>query len=253
MSDPDRPFFVGYLPVPAGLRGFLLLVSAVLIWGFALFSWGVGSTQEDPGPGRFRFDYGRQALTGVISMVPYPMLHVTEGTDHIGAGQSIMLAGGGKFGVAGRVADFDGALVTLQGVVLERGDLNMLQLAGGNQGVMPAEGEVPDVETTDLGRWRLSGEICDGKCLAGAMRPGRGIAHRACASLCLIGEVPPVFVSSEPVQGHEFFLVGREDGTPIDRAILEYVGLLVMAEGRVSLRGDLPVFILDEDTLEALE
>lgn len=252
MSDKQDPFFVGYLPAPKSLRWFLAGVSLLLILAFPLFSWAVSVTQEDPGPSGYRFDFGRQTLTGTITLDPYPTLHVTEGSELVAAGETILLAGVGKFGVANRVSDFDGALATLQGIILDRGDLRMMQVAGGRRGVMAAEGEAPTLDIEPLGRWRLSGEICDGKCLAGAMRPGNGIGHRACAQLCLVGEVPPVFVASEPINGHEFFLIGTADGAPIGRDLIDFVGLYVEAEGEISLRGGLPVLIIDPETVESL-
>ena len=69
----EKPFFVGYLPVPGKLRSFLVAVSTVLIVGFFAAGWVVGATQDDPGPGAFRFDFGRQTVTGILALEPYPI------------------------------------------------------------------------------------------------------------------------------------------------------------------------------------
>ena len=129
----------------------------------------------------------------------------------------------------------------------------MLQLRGGKQGLAAADGAAPEVMTEQLGRWKLAGEICDGKCLAGAMRPGRGLAHKACANLCLIGGVPPVFVSSQPVEGAEFLLITGPDGGELPRSAYDYVAQYVSLEGDIERRGDLLVLRLDPATLEVLE
>ena len=120
------------------------------------------------------------------------------------------------------------------------------------RGVGPAMGDTPEIAVEDLGRWKLTGEICDGKCLAGAMRPGRGLAHRACANLCLVGGVPPVFVSSAPIDDEEFLLIGGPDGGPLPAAMLEYTALYISVEGRIERRGGMLVFLIYPDTVEVL-
>lgn len=246
----DKPFFIGFLPAPAGLRGFLIGAAALLVAIMAAAGFALGTAQDDPGEGTFRFDYGRQTVKGVVELVPYPLIHVTEGNDNIQPGETFFMSAGGKAGVGDRAAPFDGKVVQVSGVMLERGDLYMLQLRGGRNGLRGAEGSgsVPEVE--DLGRWRLAGEICDGKCLSGAMRPGRGLAHKACANLCLLGDVPPVFVSSQPVEGSEFLLITGPDGTKLPEEAYDYVAQYVSVEGQIRRHGDLLVFAIDPATLE---
>ncbi|MGI9422759.1 MAG: hypothetical protein ACR2PA_06170, partial [Hyphomicrobiaceae bacterium] len=103
-----------------------------------------------------------------------------------------------------------------------------------------------------LGRWRLKGEICDGKCLAGAMRPGRGLAHRACANLCLIGGVPPIFVASEPVAGSQFFLLADQDGNALPDAYLNHVAVYISLDGTIERRGKILLFKVDLASLKVL-
>lgn len=249
MSNKHPPFFVGYLPVPKGLKHFLLLVSVVLVVGMAAAGLTMGVAQDDPGPGAFRFDYGRQTVTGVIELTPYPLIRVTQGNDRIKPGTTLMLAGQGKSGVDARAIPLDGQLAQVSGVVLQRGTLNMLQLRGGRNGLSAAEGDAPAQQTEPLGRWRLAGEICDGKCLAGAMRPGTGLAHKACANLCLLGGIPPVFVSSQPVDGSEFLLVTGQDGAELPDVLYDQVGRYISIEGDVERRGDLLVFSVDAGTV----
>ena len=245
-------FFVGYLPVPEPLRSFLLGVVAFLLTLSLVLGIWIGATQDDPGPGAFRFDYGRQTVTGVIELTPIPVLHVTEGNELIPDGHTLLMSAGGKNGVMNRPAAVNGQIATASGVLLERGSIIMMQVRGGNNGLRPGDamGHIPKPE--DLGRWRLAGEICDGKCLAGAMRPGRGIAHKACANLCLIGGVPPVFVSSQPVLGEEYLLISGPDRQSIPDAILSHVAQYISVEGRISRHGDLLVFAMEPETIEVL-
>jgi len=248
----NAPFFVGYLPVPRDLRLVLAISAIAFVLAFVIAAWAVGISQDNPGDGRFRFDLGRQTVTGVLEMRPYPVLHVIEGSKAIETGETLMLSGGGKFGVAPRVNQLDGMVVNAKGILLNRGTIRMLQIGNQRRDLTAGEGQPTVPEPVNLGRWRLAGEICDGKCLAGAMRPGRGIAHKACAELCIQGGVPPVFVTTQPVEGHEFMMLADADGGPIMEQLLEKVGIYVSLEGRVEQRGGIAVFIADPNSLAVL-
>ena len=90
------------------------------------------------------------------------------------------------------------------------------------------------------------------KCYQGAMRPGTGLSHKACANMCLIGGVPPVFVSSTPIEGNEFFLIVDREGNPLPEKYLDLVALLIEIEGFVEKIDDLMVFKVDLETAEVL-
>ena len=98
----------------------------------------------------------------------------------------------------------------------------------------------------------MAGEICDGKCLAGAMRPGNGLAHKACANLCLLGDIPPVFATTGPVEGERFLLFAGPDGGPMDAGMLDHTSVLIEIEGEVLRRGDLLIFHADPATMKVL-
>ena len=92
----------------------------------------------------------------------------------------------------------------------------------------------------------MAGEICDGKCETGAMRPGNGIAHRACAILCLAGGVPPVFVTAAPGGGRELPAAGRRRmAAPCPPRCAALTALRVVLDGTLERRGDLLVFRAD--------
>lgn len=246
-------FFIGFLnDWPPGLKRFLSVAAVVLLCLFAGLGFAVSATQDDPGEGRFRGDLGRQTLTGVVHALPYPTLWITEGTEALPEGHVLMLSGAGKRG-AMAAEKYDGRLTTVQGLPLTRGDLTMLQLAGGQRGPTPLESEAPPLPDDEpLGRWRIAGEICDGKCLAGAMRPGTGIAHKACANLCLVGDIPPVFATTGPVQGERYLLLAGSDGGPLPAEVHDYTAVLIEAEGDVYRRGDLLIFRLDPASMKVL-
>jgi len=247
-------FFIGWSNKwPAGLKPFLPVIALSLIAGFAGLGFSIGATQDDPGDGAFRFDFGQQKVVGVLESEPYPILHVVE-SGLYKSGHTIMLTGIGKRGPGDRAVRLNGRLVEAEGVPLKRGELDMIQLRDGMDGLREAEvrpegalGQRP--EPISLGRWRLTGELCDGKCLAGAMRPGRGLAHKACANLCLEGGLPPVFVSTGAIEGEVFFLMANAEGGPLDRAVLDHTAILVEVEGEVERRGALLVFRIDPRTM----
>ena len=209
-----------------------------------------------------RGDYGRQTVTGIIELTPVPVLHITQGNDRLQAGHTLMLTSGGKNGAQKRAAPLAGQLATVSGVLVERGDLHMLQLRGGRNGLQAAPspetatGTMTNTTSTTvptpepLGRWKLAGEICDGKCLAGAMRPGRGLAHKACANLCLDGGIPPVFVSTQPVEGQEFLLIVGPDGSAMPPRAYDHIGQYITLEADIARHGDLLVMAIDPTTLK---
>ena len=251
MAKPQEPFFVGWGKVPKALRLFLASCAALLVVGFGVMAYATSATQTDTGSGAFM---GRTQVTGVLQERPYPILHVIE-SPHFEPGDTIILSGPGKRGAVGQAAGLDGQIVEANGIRMDRGDLHGMQLRNGQRGLKAADDQAQslDVPVENLGRWRLSGEICDGKCLNGAMRPGTGLAHRACAILCLLGDVAPVFVSSGPVDGSAFLLLSGPDGGPVTEAILEHTALLVEVEGQVERHGAMLVFKIDPDTIEVAQ
>ncbi len=250
----EPAFFVGYLPAPRGLRAFLWVVSVALVVGAGVLGYSFGTAQDDPGLGAFRFDWGRQTVTGVIELTPEPVLRVTIGNDRIAAGRTLVMSAGGKAGVINRAGPLAGRLVIASGVLLDRAGFDLLQLRGGTNGLRAvAGGEAPRLDNEPLGRWKLVGEISDGKCLAGAMRPGTGLAHKACANLCLIGGTPPMFYTEQPFQGSRALLIVGPDGTAMPDHLFDNVAQLVSIEGEVSRRGDLLVLAVDAETLTVLK
>lgn len=248
----EQPFFVGYLGVPSGLKLFLAAIAAAIIAGAGAFAATIALTQDDPGDGAFRFDLGRQTVTGVIELTPTPILHVTEESDHVKVGHTLMLSGGGKNGALPRARALNGQMATASGVLLTRGTLDMMQLRGGRNGLSAADGADPVKSPVpeSLGRWRLAGEICDGKCAAGAMRPGLGLAHKACANLCIINGLPPVFITTRPVEGAEFLLIAGEAEAPMPEELYDWVAEYVTLEGDISRHGDLLVLTVDTSTIQ---
>ncbi len=256
MAQSHDDFFVGYIRgVPRGSRALILFSILAFVGLMAAAGYFISATQPDPGPGRFFFQH--KSFTGILETAPYPLVRVAPDETYPN-GHTLLLAGQGKRGVQDKAGPLAGQVVDVGGVLIKRGTIDMLQvgrrvpLQASVDGLSDDAQAAIDLSVVDLGTWRLTGEICDGKCYVGAMRPGTGIAHKACANLCLNGGVPAVFVSTQPVEGSEFFLLSDQDGNPIDKELQQFVAARVQIEGQIERRGDLMVFKVDLNSAEVL-
>ena len=251
-------FFVGYLNTPGRLALFYaLVIPAVIAIGIGL-GIAFGAAQGDPGEGRFFPGY--KVITGVLRADPYPVIHTLPDADHPN-GQVVTLTGPGKVGALRFVKDLDGKLVDAGGVFIARGAHRILQV-GGRVRIRATQKDLTDADLAfrppaaePVGRYTLKGEIVDSKCYLGAMRPGQGKIHMACANFCLHGEIAPVFVTysgAGPDAETFVYLMAGPDGGPIDKDLLDYTSLAVALTGEVEKRGDLYVLKVDPDAVETL-
>lgn len=248
MTEP-APFFIGYsTKIPGPLLRFGLFIGAALVIGFATLSLVLGTATDDPGSGTYIEEV---ALTGTLLAKPYPLLELPPDASHR-AGHTVLLAGDGKTGVEAMAADLAQRTVAIKGARLKRGDLDMIVVAP-DGGLSASDAALPSpAAAVPLGQWRITGEICDGKCYSGAMHPGTGLAHKACANLCIGGGVPPVLVSTAPVDGTIFLLLSNRDGGPSPPAMFDLVARPVSLDGDVVRLGDLLIFDADWSTARTL-
>ncbi len=227
------PFFVGWSGRSAfPYLGFLALLLVALVVGFGALAFTLGVTVDDPGGGDFS---GDKDITGVLLADPYPMI-VTDKDQH-----TVVLSGGGKRGVQEEARALDGRHVRATGSGVKRGDRDLLLV----DQLRAAPGEPVTPLRQSLGTWRLTGEICDGKCSLGVMRPGNKLAHKACANVCLLGGVPPVFITTTPVYGTQFLLMGDPDNHALPDKMRDYVAITSRMDGTLERIGDALVFRTD--------
>ncbi|OEC93404.1 hypothetical protein A9Z06_09570 [Rhizobium sp. YK2] len=247
LKPAERGFFVGYFKkVPADVRALMIGFIVFFLGGMASASVFLSINTESPGAGSYADELHGEHLIGMMETSPYPVLRVPATGSR--PARAIMLAGSGKFGVDDRALPLAGKAAQVGGVFVKRGDLEMLLIGGGDdlKAAEPQPVALPDPSPSEsLGRWRLTGEICDGKCGGGAMKPGTGLAHKACANLCISGDVPPVFVSTAPVEGHIYFLLSSGNGGPMPEGLLDKTGIPVVLEGTIERRDDLLIFKVD--------
>jgi len=99
-----------------------------------------------------------------------------------------------------------------------------------------------------LGEVTLRGEIVDYKCYLGAMKPGDGMTHRACATLCIQGGIPPALVVSTRT-GDRYYLLTDEAGGRANEMVLGHVGVPVRVRGELSERGGIEYLAIGPDSI----
>jgi hypothetical protein len=101
-------------------------------------------------------------------------------------------------------------------------------------------------------RTTLIGEIIDPKCYLGAMKPGGGKTHKACAMLCIAGGIPPMLVTRDAQRQETFYLLTTYDGQMANGLVHPFVGDLVAVTGRLERHGDLLIFAITASEIRRL-
>jgi hypothetical protein len=161
----------------------------------------------------------------------------------------VLLVSEGKHGAPDDLAPLDGAAVTVQGYPLLRDGLTVLQLSQ-HPRRSEAAGAAPTFAAAELGPRTLKGEIADSKCFLGAMNPGEGKVHAGCASLCLLGDIPPLFVTRDTAGRLTYRLLADEQGGPIAEGAANQAGADVTLTGELHRVGPLEIFAVPRASLE---
>lgn len=242
-------FFIGYQKTPDRDRRFLLTAIPLLILasgGFAhLFS------RSQTSPPAARWPKRTTALSGQLIKEPYPHLlvpnnYATHGYD------TVFLVQLSKYGAQSLVKDIPNSYVEVTGKILSRHDSPNNYLVEAihiekHKKDIPISGK----EEKDYGLQRLSGCILDSKCHYGVMRPSEGITHKACASLCLRGGIPPFFIP-DCTSADRIFLVTDAQGKANPQAILSYVLDSISVEGRIIAINNYFQFRINPDSIKLL-
>ena len=201
------------------------------------------------------FEFGvTRSFEGTLQLDPSPRLLVDAPG---GVAASWSLVGFGKHGfdehsAEADVGDLDGQRVRLDGTLVYRDDRTMLEVVAGSVETIDGTPRPPGT-VSHFGRHTVVGEIVDSKCWYGVMKPGSWKPHRACASLCIRGGVPPVLVVRDATgtpTGH--FLLTGQDGRAIGTEILDVVAEPIRVTGEVSRQDDLWRLAIDPSTIERL-
>ena len=219
--------YVIYRPLPATLITLVLATIgafAGLVLGTAA---GVAFEQRNPGPGVWE-TANSVTLDGMIVANPYPMLLPEDGS------AGVLLVGIGKVGPPEGVTSLVGGCASVTGYPLERDDMRMLEVQSAES--MNRSTQFGRRSVQELGEHMFVGEILDSKCYLGAMKPGDGLGHRACAILCIRGGIPPMLSWQDDSGRSRYALVIGPDGSRMSVTHLESVGMNTIFRGVLRAR-----------------
>lgn len=239
-------FYVGYLnEAPPKTAGF---IRKVVLWiiGISVLTAIVLANSQAEFPAA-RFDFGQpRSFSGTITTTPQPMLLV----DRPGSAErsSYYLVNPGKFGAD--VGALDGHAVRLSATPIYRQDQTMLELLPETIEDL-GEGSI-DGDIEDLGEWTLRGEIVDSKCFLGVMNPGNLKPHRACATRCISGGIPPILLVRTPDGTARHLLLVGPQGEAINDRILGMIAEPLEVTGRIERHRDRLVLKADPATFHRI-
>jgi hypothetical protein len=245
-------FYIGYQrQAPAGLARFLRRTVVALLLASAVVAVALAGLQSAFDPGVFEFGVVRD-LSGVIRERPHPLLLVDRPGKAGDAPSRYYLVGMGKHGAGNEVAGLDGRRVRLRGTLIHRQGQTMVEVIGGSVEPTGDSATAAPARAVDLGTQTLRGEIVDSKCYLGVMKPGRGKPHRACATLCIRGGIPPVLRVETGAGEFRHLLLTDEAGRAVNDRVLDLIAEPVEITGRVTRNGDLLILETDPKTIRRL-
>ena len=240
-QNRDNGLYVGYLPTPPREKRFLRALVPGQLWVGATATGLVAWQMQDPGAAVWDIS-NEETWEGVLRADPYPLLEI----DRAGETEIVLLVEMGKFGTE-RARAFDGQRVEVTGFELERDGRRIFEMVPEDRAIS-AIGEplaAAAAPPASIGPVTLRGEIMDSKCFLGAMKPGEGQGHRACAILCIRGGIPPMLVTRDASGNASYYLLVGTDGAGLAPDALDRIGEPVEISGELTRRGDLMMLMID--------
>lgn len=189
-------FFVGYAKTPNRNRRFLLGAIPLMIMAMGGLGGLIAAKQKKPAAAT----WGKRSISlrGRLIKEPYPHLLVANNYAQKGY-DTVFLVQKGKQGFHKIVRHINDKYISVQGRLLSRHDIrnNYLLESDPSLSVIKGKAAIGNSKINDLGTHTLTGRIMDSKCYFGVMKPSDGMTHKACASLCVRGGIPPIFVPQE--------------------------------------------------------
>ncbi len=241
---------MGYLDrAPSGLGRFVRRIAAGLVVGGVGLAIALALGHSQLQPATFEFGHTR-TFRGTVDLTPYPSLRLSlPGTSRAGGGVTrLMLVGQGKHGAGPQLAEHAHRSVQLEGTLIYRDGNTVVELS--QQAVRPDESEpIPPSQPELLGAVTLRGEIVDAKCHLGAMIPGTGTVHRACAVRCLSGGIPPMLSVTDGAGARANVWLTGPGGSPVAESLLSLVAEPVEVSGQLMVFDDQLVLEVDPATV----
>jgi len=200
-------------------------------------------SRSDPGPAVWN-DAKAREFKGTLIVDPYPLL-VARSEAAASSPTVYLVVEMGKHGGRADLSALSGRSVTLSGWLLERDGRRLIELEPGEKSVRLDSDDPPlRVERKKLGPVALEGEIVDSKCYLGAMKPGEGKTHKACATLCIRGGMPPMLVTPSPAGGRDYLLLIDASGGKLSSDFWPLISEPVQVTGELESLGDLRILRL---------
>jgi hypothetical protein len=146
----------------------------------------------------------------------------------------MILVGEGKVGAnSAQLQPLDGRRIRIRGHLIEREGRTILEIESTPELLDETIHANPTI--SNVSPITLVGEVIDPKCFHGAMKPGEGKTHKACASLCLRGGIPPMFLGTAGT----CYLIVDESANALSREgleeLIEVVGERVQVQGEAGM------------------
>ncbi|HUB96013.1 MAG TPA: hypothetical protein VL993_08855 [Stellaceae bacterium] len=237
-------FFVGWARTPLRVVRFVAITTAALLVAVDAVALVLYRAQERRASGDW--GVGEAAYDGVLIARPYPMVLVPA-SPRVPA-HAVLLVSEGKHGAPEGLERLDGKTVTAAGYPLLRDGLTVLQLEGVPHET--AKALPPLAPAIDMGRRTLTGEIVDSKCYLGAMIPGEGKVHQECAALCLLGDIPSLFITRDAAGHITYRLLADETGGPMPAEAADHAGQFITLTGTITHRDGIDIFSVPRTSLD---
>ena len=249
MTERDD-FYIGYAPLPGSVRRLLLWFVPVLVLcvlGLAIIAPSLHFDQANAGQIK-----GVKEFEGLLLAKPSPHLLVPTPEATNEPFKVYPLSGTNKKLPRPAIMENAGSWVKLNGILIGRPRFEMIAARSAEAIEAPAGAAALADQTLSLGEFAIAGEIVDGKCYPGIMKPGRTKTHRACAIRCISGGVPPVFRAENSSGQSLYFLLSDLDGNAVNAQILSMVADPIQITGEVMQYGDSFILKADPATYERL-
>ena len=242
--NSESDFYVGYLPkAPTGLSRFVRHI--VIALGLFLVALAIALSLGQMPFANSYFEFGKvRDFEGTVVARPYPRLLVIRPgqPDNKDRTSDYLLVSPGKHGADDVIRNFADKNVRLRGQLIYRDGQTMVEIEPGSiheTGTQSAE----QADTRSFGALTLTGEIVDSKCYLGVMNPGNGKVHRDCASRCLSGGIPPLFIDF--LSGKTFLLVGADESALPYRELKPFIAEPLTIQGEHFQRGEQSLLLID--------
>ena len=243
-----KDFYVGYIDPPAPrIRRFLRRIALATLATAAIAAAVVALGHRELPAAHFEFGHIR-TFEGFVVADPYPSLIVPGDT----AFSRYLLTAPGKFGADELVESHVGRAVSLQGTLAYRDGQAMIQVEPGTVAARQTSEPPPQLPEIDLGTRRVEGEIVGSKCYLGVMNPGSGVTHRACATVCIRGGVPPLLEVRREDGRREGIVLAGAGGEAIGNRLEGLIATPVGMTGRLVRRGGTTFLLVDPQEIRRL-